>query len=64
MDFLISALCSVSLFACRAAFLADLIIGIFFLFTLKLITCMYYNSIYRKSKEGKKILLDHEESLA
>ena len=36
MSFLIPLLCSVRLTACRAAFLADLIIGILFLFKLKI----------------------------
>ena len=36
MSFLIPLLCSVCLTACRAAFLADLIIGILFLYELKI----------------------------
>ncbi len=53
MDFLISELCSVRLAACRAAFLADLIIGIIFPIYIKINNLRTIITLLSKKVKGK-----------
>ena len=56
MDFLISELCSVRLVACRAAFLADLIIGIIFPIYIKINNLQTIITLLSKNVKGEIVV--------